>query len=205
MTYFKDTDSATISDPFYYEKKKRLDLLSHQFAYELERQRLDQIILDDFKKKYGQFISYVRPLTIEDVGKKILKVVHCGSIRDRDLNTSYTRRIYLLTNVKTETNKCQIHHCEKFNCTKVCGKCKKVGYCSKECQVGDWGRHKKSCGIEKSIDNPCDILYVMQLVPDLVFGKTVEKLHPRYNYGWIVIDELPESIKAKIPEEVKFN
>lgn len=30
---------------------------------------------------------------------------------------------------------------------KACGKCKNVVYCCRECQVANWGKHKKACGI----------------------------------------------------------
>jgi len=36
--------------------------------------------------------------------------------------------------------------CGAFNAPHSCGKCRKVRYCGKECQVGDWtARHKKVC------------------------------------------------------------
>ena len=38
--------------------------------------------------------------------------------------------------------------CEKFKPfadVKVCGKCKCSRYCSRECQVADWKKHKKVC------------------------------------------------------------
>ena len=43
---------------------------------------------------------------------------------------------------------------EKFVCARQeclnppcsqCGRCLRIFYCSKECQVADWRRHKKSC------------------------------------------------------------
>ena len=40
-------------------------------------------------------------------------------------------------------NKCEI--CNK-NAPLLCGKCKSVSYCSKECQKKDWTDHKKICG-----------------------------------------------------------
>ena len=31
------------------------------------------------------------------------------------------------------------------DCLKVCGKCKAVRYCSRQCQVSDWPKHKSVC------------------------------------------------------------
>jgi hypothetical protein len=36
--------------------------------------------------------------------------------------------------------------CNKFCGPNKCGKCGKVIYCSRECQVGDWKKHKLNCG-----------------------------------------------------------
>lgn len=40
--------------------------------------------------------------------------------------------------------------CGRLGCTsdgdKLCGKCKSVGYCSRECRVSHWRQHKKVCG-----------------------------------------------------------
>ena len=40
--------------------------------------------------------------------------------------------------------KCKI--CGKVDSRKKCGKCMKVVYCSRECQIKDWRKHKASCG-----------------------------------------------------------
>ena len=46
------------------------------------------------------------------------------------------------------------HECKYFDCRnkettntrhKKCGKCSKVKYCSRECQIADWPRHKPTC------------------------------------------------------------
>ena len=42
------------------------------------------------------------------------------------------------------------------NCNKTfekllkCSKCKKVKYCSRECQIADWKKHKKNCEAENN-------------------------------------------------------
>ena len=35
-----------------------------------------------------------------------------------------------------------------------CSKCKKVYYCSKECQKSDWKTHKLSCSTSQNDDKP---------------------------------------------------
>ena len=45
----------------------------------------------------------------------------------------------------------ELNKCEKCLQNKdkllICGKCRMVEYCSKECQVSHWPKHKKLCGI----------------------------------------------------------
>jgi hypothetical protein len=36
---------------------------------------------------------------------------------------------------------------------KTCGKCKRVAYCSKECQKEDWKDHKKNCRPADAFNN----------------------------------------------------
>ncbi|MCE5293327.1 MAG: zinc finger MYND domain-containing protein [Chlamydiales bacterium] len=45
--------------------------------------------------------------------------------------------------VNTNINYCGA--CEKANASKLCGKCKKVNYCNRECQVAHWAAHKVFC------------------------------------------------------------
>lgn len=45
--------------------------------------------------------------------------------------------------------------CAKQACDKLCGKCKKIYYCSVACQKSHWAEHKLNCGsIDDKIKNP---------------------------------------------------
>lgn len=58
-----------------------------------------------------------------------------GRIAETDASTSATR----------SCTKCQKTESEDLK-LKVCAKCKKAPYCTKECQKSDWKNHKKTCG-----------------------------------------------------------
>lgn len=56
--------------------------------------------------------------------------------------------------------------CEKADANKLCGRCKKVNYCNRECQVAHWAAHKVFCnGSWYENDNLWD-----KNVDDLRFG-----------------------------------
>lgn len=42
-----------------------------------------------------------------------------------------------------EKNRCD--KCQRDLATQVCGQCKKIRYCSRECQTSDWSHHKAIC------------------------------------------------------------
>ena len=44
--------------------------------------------------------------------------------------------------------------CESKDGVRACGRCQKVYYCSKDCQVSDWKRHKRTCKCESK-----DLIY----------------------------------------------
>jgi hypothetical protein len=50
---------------------------------------------------------------------------------------------------KPMTNVCKV--CSKEVAGKMCGKCKLVAYCSRECQAKDWKDHKKVCGLKTEV------------------------------------------------------
>ena len=41
------------------------------------------------------------------------------------------------------TRKCQ--KCKKPNAQSTCGKCNRVYYCGRECQLAEWSQHKRNC------------------------------------------------------------
>lgn len=52
----------------------------------------------------------------------------------------------------SKVNLCRNRNCcrlEKRRKLLYCAACNTVNYCSRECQVEDWPRHKKSCGVLK--------------------------------------------------------
>ena len=42
--------------------------------------------------------------------------------------------------------KCGFETCFASGCMKICSRCKKIRYCSREHQKSDWKQHKKICG-----------------------------------------------------------
>eukprot|EP01117_Protostelium_nocturnum_P012304 TRINITY_DN452_c0_g1_i1.p1 TRINITY_DN452_c0_g1~~TRINITY_DN452_c0_g1_i1.p1 ORF type:complete len:533 (+),score=183.36 TRINITY_DN452_c0_g1_i1:153-1601(+) len=51
----------------------------------------------------------------------------------------------LLPKSQKETLTCQNPTCKNKDPQNKCSQCKSTFYCSRECQVGDWKRHKKEC------------------------------------------------------------
>jgi len=57
----------------------------------------------------------------------------------------FTKILQKQLNLENLCKQCSNPGCLKVQ-DKQCGKCKKVGYCSKECQISDWkARHKTLC------------------------------------------------------------
>eukprot|EP00961_Rhodomonas_salina_P219058 2961202-Rhodomonas_salina.1 len=86
--------------------------------------------------------------------------------------------------------------CGKKGKVQKCSKCKSVAYCGKECQLSDWGDHKKKCKrIAKQIENE---QWSMGGVPVLPPG------HPRWGNPTEEDKALARRMLAqgKTPEEV---
>jgi hypothetical protein len=170
------------------------------FSHREERQIKSMVRVYDFEQEYSFLEPYVRKLTNEDIGKRITKVQisYIGTIPD----LSYTRRIHTLIDLNdssfcgAEKQESSENYCCRYNCKYLCGKCKKMPYCDKKCQVLDWARHKENCGNESSN------IYSQMTVLDYFGTKT--HVSVLLSNGWIVLDELPEDVKLKLPDEIKI-
>lgn len=108
----------------------------------------DQLFLQDiiYQLVYSNMIVYtfnvrMQMIQNEHIIKIPLDVINnnfCGLAIDYD-NLGNEIKEYKW-NYKYECNQCG-----KFCGPNKCGKCGKVIYCSKECQVGDWKKHKLVC------------------------------------------------------------
>jgi plasmid rolling circle replication initiator protein Rep len=78
------------------------------------------------KSKEESFEYFLQKL---EANKKVKQIIQSGS----NINLSTVNHKYTICNL-----------CEN-KATYQCGKCKITRYCSKECQIEDWERHKKIC------------------------------------------------------------
>mmetsp|Transcript_29406 Transcript_29406/g.68541 ORF Transcript_29406/g.68541 Transcript_29406/m.68541 type:complete len:187 (+) Transcript_29406:3-563(+) len=58
--------------------------------------------------------------------------------------SSEAKLSYKATKAERKKTNCCAEGCNKEG-SMMCSSCKNVSYCSKECQRGDWRRHKKNC------------------------------------------------------------
>ena len=65
------------------------------------------------------------------------------------------------------------HNCSKVGKTWRCSKCKRVRYCSRECQKSHWKGHKKTCGI--SVTDA--MLQLHKLCGDMNLSESIEQYH----------------------------
>jgi hypothetical protein len=65
------------------------------------------------------------------------------------------------------------HNCSKVGKTWRCSKCKRVRYCSRECQKSHWKGHKKTCGM--SVADA--MLQLHKLCGDMNLSESIEQYH----------------------------
>jgi len=74
-----------------------------------------------------------------------------ASLETRKINASINRHNEKIANGtihESFTFSCSFSFCEKIlrkRELKFCGRCRLVGYCSKECQTKDWLKHRPNC------------------------------------------------------------
>lgn len=191
-----------IYEPFIKKNYSPVSILPYDIKMPENKEKREQQKFDlfvDFNEKYSWLEPYSRSLTKDDLGKYVTKVTH--SIYMGVVDLSYTNRIFVLKRIDIIDNPCGAkleHDCSKQKCTLVCKKCKIVFYCSKECQVKDWKRHKELCGSEK-LNN-----IEKMIVQDILSVSLDSNVTPEFHDGWIVLDELPDDIKKKLPEEISL-
>lgn len=132
---------------------------------------------------YKPFLDYIRALTPQDVGKKIYKV-QPSYLPHGGMDCSYTGKSYTLKEVVS------YHPCGNMFCGNkalhVCGACKQVYYCSRECQRGDWRSHRGECGTLVSKQRVSKMI-ITDSNEEHVFDSNSGA---RYMYGWVVLDEV---------------
>ncbi|KAK8803213.1 hypothetical protein WA158_000907 [Blastocystis sp. Blastoise] len=74
--------------------------------------------------------------------------------------------------INDENRDQRCHFCYKVcPSLKLCGKCRQVGYCSRECQIADWKNHKQECPIlceHKDISLDQDMFNVFKIVVNII-------------------------------------
>lgn len=118
--YFRNRENNTISEARWFKIDfDHIKLLEKIFADLGGQVKHDAgVILGLLQETYVQRIS-------EIYGRRPAEVVHDEVTQSVDQN--------------------KICICQKKTNLKKCSRCKKVSYCSKDCQLKDWTRHKISC------------------------------------------------------------
>ena len=76
---------------------------------------------------------------IDEVNEVLKKRFSSQSLEQLTIELKFTKSIMKLSNQDKSCKKCN-----KSN-SRTCSNCKKVHYCSKECQASDWKIHKVHC------------------------------------------------------------
>lgn len=91
-----------------------------------------------------------------DLDDKVIDVVekYHTIVSRKDSSLEKWAHIKELTIKYSLLKACQWHDCDVKDCKMHCKKCKSVMYCSRECQIKDWPKHKEECE-NLTDDNTC--------------------------------------------------
>lgn len=197
-----------------YKNYVKYDILSHDFI------DLDEDVIIDTCAKHVCFFKILICIyqkgdlsSVEEI-KNFCDNVHIPCY-NRMIKLLDMNEVEILSNDKqlhTITTACSYCGYYNFDSNSLCGKCKVMYYCSKECQVKDWQFHKKICGkgnetninklvnfIQSNAFNTTDIEFYIKSVA------SVEILHELYDVNYFTDgSKLQDNIyNKKITQQIK--
>lgn len=80
------------------------------------------------------------------------------------------------------------HVCWENTGTMMCGRCRDVRYCSKQCQTEDWDSHKHLCDYTvatrvRAFAGRCDSSHILRMVFDILWLDRELHARPKSTYG----------------------
>jgi hypothetical protein len=157
-----------------------------------------------YSRYWKPFLKKVRPLTPQDVGKKIMKFGRVEIEPGGSVDCSYCApRVFVLRELEFE-KVCSNIKCKKKDCTLKCSRCKCNYYCNKDCQKVDWSHHKKQCG--RSSVNRRITKMVIDEDPEPKFNsmKSPREIKSEYYSGWALVDEIEGIEPDMTPDSEEF-
>ncbi len=95
---------------------------------------LDEITEKKFDFAHKAVIMDTKEIALDGLPKTMKDLVDGNA----EMNKEQTDKLHYY--LRFQCAVCKIH-----GATKKCGRCKKIRYCSKECQKKHWTEHKKTC------------------------------------------------------------
>jgi hypothetical protein len=159
------------------------------------------LMADKKRSKWDLLVSKVRPMTPDDIGKKIVKVQSTIMMNGNSDQSYCMPQIFTLLELEVEnvTDEKKEHEIQfELNCWRcsrplkyrnLCTRCKRVSYCNIECQKEDWRVHKGLC-------RPPVYARITRMVvrletdQDYPLEKLCKKMSEPYRSGWALLDDV---------------